>query len=122
MNAWVLKVAAIKAAFSYEAPTWASPGSHDNKVAHRFIPYRSIEGRVSEDRWSQSLKSFRSLKSLKEFREFQKVDGQSLPAMIGYVTKDAGRPTFRFIRHNISDEELIQGKLENQRVSFNCTR
>ena len=46
-------------------------------------------------------------------------DGQRPIAMIGYCTKDKGKSTFDFARYNVTDEDLVAGMLEYQRLSLN---
>lgn len=36
--------------------------------------------------------------------------GQTYTRMLGYVQKDKGQPHFKYVRHNVTDAELTEGK------------
>jgi hypothetical protein len=45
--------------------------------------------------------------------------GQSLTAMVGYVTKDQGKPHYKILAHNITAQELTNGRRDHEAMRVN---
>ena len=116
IQSWMTQVKPIRGVFSYEVGgrhrhghvqglltvRWPGDEYHKNLLKTCFIDLLHV---------SPTDQRHFTFKVMKE--------GQTVYAMIGYVTKDKGRPTFRFVRYNVSDDDLERGMIEYQRVSLN---
>mmetsp|Transcript_12969 Transcript_12969/g.17672 ORF Transcript_12969/g.17672 Transcript_12969/m.17672 type:complete len:132 (-) Transcript_12969:590-985(-) len=47
--------------------------------------------------------------------------GQSLIAMVGYITKDQGKAHYKILAHNITAQELTNGRREHESMRANYT-